>query len=274
MAAVTSAILGAAAIGMQVNQGIQQRNAMRAAQRSADDAMAQARRELSTNRLEGVQIPMEAYQLAQQANVAQQQQALQGLQESDPRALAGGVGKVVAASGATIEDTRQQQAKDIFDYEKMVADQQTTIDQGLGEISLAGVEGAQLAASASEQMAAAAFSGAAQTAAGTARSIYEQSDLYGTNFADGQVKSALDKGLITQGQRVEYADYINSMNKKDFRRMDDKQRIEGFQQVINPYGYDPVTGLGMSLGAGFDSRGVQAPTYSGPTPFPFENLPQ
>ena len=230
MAVVTSAILGAAAIGMQVNQGIQQRNAMREAQRAADDAMAQARRELSTNRLEGVQIPMEAYQLAQQANVAQQQQALQGLQESDPRALAGGVGKVVAASGATIEQTRQQQAKDIFDYEKMVADQQTTIDQGLGEISLAGVEGAQLAAAASEQMAAAAFSGAAETAAGTAQMIYEQSDLYKTNFADGQVKSALDKGIITQGQSVEYAKYISSMDKKDWKNMSADDRMTGFDK--------------------------------------------
>ena len=232
MAAVTAAILGAAAIGMQVNQGIQQRNAMRAAQRAADDSMAQARRELSTNRLEGVQIPMEAYQLAQQANVAQQQQALQGLQESDPRALAGGIGKVVAASGATIEDTRQQQAKDIFDYEKMVADQQTTIDQGLGEISLAGVEGAQLAASASEQMAAAAFSGAATTAAGTAQSIYEQSDLYKTNFADGQVKAALSSGMITQAQTGDYRRYVDLIPKSDFKGFNDQQIASGFQDFL------------------------------------------
>ena len=231
MAAVTSAILGAASIGMQVNQGIQQRNAMREAQRAADDAMAQARRELSTNRLEGVQIPMEAYQLAQQANVAQQQQALQGLQEADPRALAGGVGKVVAASGATIEDTRQQQAKDIFDYEKMVADQQTTIDQGLGEISLAGVEGAQLAASASEQMAAAAFSGAAQTAAGTAQSIYEQSDLYKTNFADRLGKEALNSGLIKQNQAGAYGKWASGhggFTKKFFNDMTLQERVKSF----------------------------------------------
>ena len=233
MAAVTAAVLGAASIGMQVNQGIQQRNAMRAAQRAADDAMAQARRELSTNRLEGVQIPMEAYQLAQQANVAQQQQALQGLQESDPRALAGGVGKVVAASGATIEQTRQQQAKDIFDYEKMVADQQTTIDQGLGEITLAGVEGAQLAASASEQMAAAAFSGAAQTASGTAQSIYEQSDLYKTNAADRLASEALNSGLIKQDQAGAYGKWATGhggFTKKYFNSLTPQERAAAFIQ--------------------------------------------
>ena len=193
--------------------------------------MAQARRELSTNRLEGVQIPMESYQLAQQANVAQQQQALQGLQESDPRALAGGIGKVVAASGATIEDTRQQQAKDIFDYEKMVADQQTVIDQGLGEITLAGVEGAQNAAAASEQMAAAAFSGAAQTAAGTAQSIYEQSDLYKTNFADRLGKEALNSGLIKQNQAGAYGKWASGhggFTKKFFNDMTLQERVKSF----------------------------------------------
>ena len=145
---------------------------------------------------------------------------------------------MVAASGATIEDTRQQQAKDIFDYEKMVADQQTVIDQGLGEITLAGVEGAQNAAAASEQMAAAAFSGAAQTAAGTAQSIYEQSDLYKTSAADRLAKEALNSGLIKQNQAGAYGTWATrhgGFTEEYFNSLTLQQKAEFFIQD-NPGG--------------------------------------
>ncbi len=240
--------LSAISVGANIAQGVQARKQVRAAERAADDALASAKRKLAVDRFEGLQIPMEAYEMAQQAGVAQQKQALTALQEAGPRGLASGVGRVSAAGLQAAEQQRQQMAQDMFALEKLQAEEEAKRDKALASVDFGVVEGAQAAALAAEQQAAAAFSGALQTAAGAGMDLYEASSLYGTDFTGAQVKKALDKGIITQNQVGDYTKYIESISRPELRGMSEAQLAEGFKLALNPYGYDPATGRGMSLG--------------------------
>ena len=181
-------------MGMSIVQGIKANSERRQAERAAEAALNEAKRKLSVNRLEGVQVPLSAYNEAFRTGIAQQQQALAGLSESDPRALAAGVGKVQGAAMAQNEQTRQQMEQAVYDRDVMVANEQARIDYTLGGLSLQEAAGAQQAALQREQEAAAAFTGAVQSAGSIGQSIYEDSDLYG--------KSAEDKKRIREAREA------------------------------------------------------------------------
>ena len=179
-------------MGMSIVQGIKANSERRQADRAAEAALNEAKRKLSVNRLEGVQVPLSAYNEAFRTGIAQQQQVLAGLSESDPRALAAGVGKVQGAAMAQNEQTRQQMEQVVYDRDVMVANEQSNIDLNLAGISLQGAEGAQKAAMQREQEAAAAFSGAVQSAGDIGQGIYENSAFYGNNGTPGQMAKAID----------------------------------------------------------------------------------
>ena len=279
--AIIGTTLSVGSTAFQVAQALDARKAQRSAERAADDALAAAKRKLSIDRFAGLQIPMEGYELEQQANVASRQQALTALQESDPRALAAGVGRVEAVGTQQAEKVRQQMAKDIFELDKIKAEEAMKRDVALSSIDLAAVEGAQMAALAAEQQAASAFTGAAQTAAAAGQSMYEASDLFGKDLYAREVTRAIDAGDINEADRSKYLDYLKKMDKQAVRQgRRDNTLVSGF---TNPYGYNPTTGVGTQFGnpiSGlyFDpatDRGAGMPTYSGPyQAFDYENLPQ
>lgn len=175
--------LGIQALGMgaSIIQGINANKDKRDAERAAEAALNEAKKKLSVNRLEGVQVPLSAYNEAFKTGVAQQQQALAALSESDPRALAAGVGKIQSASVEQDERTRQAMEQAVYNRDVMVANAQQKIDQNLAGISLEEAKGAQQAAMQAEQQAAAAFSGAVSAAGNIGQNIYESSALYGNN---------------------------------------------------------------------------------------------
>jgi hypothetical protein len=164
--------------GMQIAQAAKARRAQRSAERAAEDKAAQARRELSVNRLEGLQIPTSAFEQAAQADIAMQQQALAGLAESDPRALAAGLGKVQAMGTQATETRRQAMEKSLFDYEKMVAAEQQRLDRAKASISLQEAAGAQEARAAAEEQYGQAMTGAIGAIGGAAQTAYQQTQLY------------------------------------------------------------------------------------------------
>ena len=168
--------------------------------RAVEDLTQKAIRQISTNRLAGLQLPLESYRLGAQENIAAQQQMLSALQESDSRSLAAGVGKLATAGTKASEEQRREMEKDIFGLQKATAEQQTVIDTALSDIYLTGAKGAAQAAAASEQQQMAAAEGAIKSLGDVATGIYEQSDLYGeTNLGD-KVNQALKSGLIGQDQ--------------------------------------------------------------------------
>jgi len=233
--------LSAISTGASIIQGIEARKDIRAANRSADDALAAAKRKLSIDRFAALQVPIEAYQMAEDAQVRQQQQALTALTEAGPRALAAGIGKVDLTGLQATEERRQKMAQDMFELDKLKAAEAAKRDVALSSLDLGVVQGAQNAALAAEQQASAAFTGAAQTLAGAGMDVYKASNLYGTDFAGRQAKSALDSGLITQDQVSDYTNFVNAIPNQDFRNLSQEQVMGGFKEYLTKIG-SPLDG--------------------------------
>jgi hypothetical protein len=138
MAGVASIILGSVAAatsltgaGMSFGQAAKQRKAQEKAERESQALMQQARDRMQTRFFEQLRLPTEAYERQFRENTAQQKQSLQALQESDPRTLAAGVGKVAAAGVAGNQLLQEQMSKELFELQKLKADEQRAINQEL-----------------------------------------------------------------------------------------------------------------------------------------------
>jgi len=132
------AILGAAAAAtsltgslMSFGQAAKQKRAQEKAERESQALMQQARDRMQTRFFEQLRLPTEAYERQFRENTAQQKQSLQALQESDPRTLAAGVGKVAAAGVAGNQLLQEQMSKELFELQKLKADEQRAINQEL-----------------------------------------------------------------------------------------------------------------------------------------------
>ena len=176
--------------------------------RAVEDLTQKAIRQISTNQIAGLQLPLESYRLGAQENVAAQQQLLTALQEGDPRQLAGGVGKISTAGTQASEEQRRDMEKGIFDLQKATAEQQGVIDASLSDIYLKGASGAAKAAAESEQQKVAALTGTIKSFGDVATGLYQQSDLYKDTALGDQVNQALSSGLISQDQAGELTTHL------------------------------------------------------------------
>jgi hypothetical protein len=93
--------------------------------------MADARKRAEVNQYEQLSIPTEAYEAEFEANLAADQQAIQALQEADPRSLAAGIGRVGAQQAEEAEKTRIEMGQDIYNLDKLKADSREKIKQQL-----------------------------------------------------------------------------------------------------------------------------------------------
>ena len=91
--------------------------------------MQQARDRMQTRFYEQLQVPMEAYERQFRETTAQQKQALQALQESDPRTLAAGIGKLGAVASSENERIKEAMARDLFNLQKLKAEEQRAINE-------------------------------------------------------------------------------------------------------------------------------------------------
>tara|TARA_R110002167_G_scaffold233626_2_gene438845 strand:+ start:17 stop:790 length:774 start_codon:yes stop_codon:yes gene_type:complete len=180
MAAVTAAVVGIAGAGMNIAQGFQSQKAARKAAKAAADSLEQAKRKIEIRRMEQLQVPLESYQLEQQALVAGQQQAIEGLRESGQRAVQGGLPGLQAQVQAGAEGIRQDQAQAIYDRDKLIVDEQKTADTQLANLDLNSAQGAQMAAAQADERAGAQFTAAAQGLGSTANTLFAGSKLYKT----------------------------------------------------------------------------------------------
>jgi len=135
MAAITSAVVG---IGGGIASSIQgfvgaakQKRAAQAAEKEAKKFIADARRRAGQQVYEALSIPMEAYTQEYEAQLQSDMQALQSLQEADSRALAGAVGKVGAQQTQEAAATRAAMADELFNLEKLKADEDEAVKQQL-----------------------------------------------------------------------------------------------------------------------------------------------
>jgi hypothetical protein len=216
LATAISAGLGLAGSGMSILESINAKRAQRDAERAADAALSRARRELEVNRMEGVQVPIEAYTQAMRAVTAQQMQAVEGLRESGQRAVAGGIGRVGAVSGDIVEKQRLQMDKALADRELLIAQEDARIDKDLANISLGEATGAAAAAQQNQQMAAMQMSSAISGLGSVGKTIYEGSELYQKQKDNDMSKS--DKDLLKKNPGLQSGyDFNKTLRESTFK---------------------------------------------------------
>jgi len=186
-------VLGA---GFQIAQAIDAKKKQRDAERAAKVALSQAKSKLAVNRLEGVQLPLDAYEAAMRETTAQQMQSLEGLREADARSLAAGVGKLQMAGDVATERTRRQMEQAITQREEAIAKEQSRIDQTLATLDLQEAAGAQEAAAQREEQFARGLSGGIAGLGSAVQTLYADSDLY--QGRENELKAAAE--LQKQGE--------------------------------------------------------------------------
>lgn len=169
-------VLGA---GMNIIQGINAKKDQRDAERAAQEYLTEAKRKIEVNRLEEVQVPLDAYGLQTQAMMAGQQQNIEALREAGQRGIQGGLAATQAVTQQGLENQRQEMAQDIYKRDLMIAQEDARIDQQLANLNLQQADAAQIAAAQNEQIAAQSFSGAIKGLGAAAQTAYENSALYG-----------------------------------------------------------------------------------------------
>ena len=126
MAGVASIILGSVAAatsltgaGLSFGQAAKAKKAQEKAERESKVLMQQARDRAQTRFYEQLRLPTEAYERQFRESTAQQKQAIQALQESDPRTLAAGIGKVGAVGVAENQAIQEQMGKELFELQNV-----------------------------------------------------------------------------------------------------------------------------------------------------------
>jgi hypothetical protein len=183
-------VLGA---GFQIAQAIDAKKKQRDAERAAKVALSQAKSKLEVNRLEGVQLPLDAYEAAMRETTAQQMQSLEALREGDARSLAAGVGKLQMAGDIATEKTRRQMEQAITQREEAIAKEQSSIDQTLAGLDLQEAMGAQEAAAQREEQFALGLSSGVAGLGSAVQTLYGDSDLYQSRQNELKAASELQK---------------------------------------------------------------------------------
>ena len=263
MAAATSIIAGGSALlgaGTSIMGGFAAKKAARKAAKAAADALGEAKKKIEIRRMEQLQVPLESYELEQQALIAGQQQAIEGLRESGQRAVQGGLPALQAQVQAGAEGIRQDQAQAIYDREKLIVDEQKTADTMLANLDLSTAQGAQMAAAQAEESAAQQFSAGIQGIAAAGQSAYAQSDLYSSRQGElAGAQSVLDSG----------ADLGGATNARQARRYMQNQGISGANIAgmgVGTRSYSDLVPLQSGLqAAGIQGMGIQPINFSGLT---------
>ena len=184
--------------GFQIAQAIDAKKKQRDAERAAKVALSQAKSKLAVNRLEGVQLPLDAYEAAMRETTAQQMQSLEGLREADARSLAAGVGKLQMAGDIATERTRRQMEQAITQREEAIAKEQSRIDATLATLDLEEAAGAQAEAAQSEEQFARGLSGGIAGLGSAVQTLYGDSDLYQSRQNELKAASKLqEQGKIS-----------------------------------------------------------------------------
>lgn len=135
MAVTTAAVVGiAAGVGSAVkgfSDASKAKNAAAKAEREAKKAMRSARSKAEVDQYAALEVPLDAYEAAFEANLAADRQAVEALQEGDSRQLAAGVGRIGAQQAAEAQQTRMAMGDEMFNLDKMKADSKEAIKQQL-----------------------------------------------------------------------------------------------------------------------------------------------
>jgi len=144
--AIAGTVLAAAGTGLSFAQAGKQNRLRKEAEDEASKALDRAKEILGTNYLEGLSLPKEAYEREREAMLSSGAQALQAAQEGETRGAAATAGRVQMAQQAGQRQIATAQADRLLELEKIGRSEEARLQQGLANVELAGVAGAQQAA--------------------------------------------------------------------------------------------------------------------------------
>ena len=235
MAAVTAAVIGATAAvagtTMSFVQAGQQRDAMRNAERDADEAMQEARKKLEINFYSAQGIKKEPYELEREALLAQGAQAIQAGVESE-RGAAATAGRVQLAQQQGQAGVRTAMGQELTALEnKQLQEQSRLRDVGV-QLDLGEVSGAQLAASNAQQLAAQAEQQGYQGLVNVGQQV--------ANFVPLYNKQSVDAKGYAVTERPTFGKYALSDKVIQQQQQQNQQKLNNFysnpnmNQLMNP----------------------------------------
>lgn len=228
--AVVSALPGLINAGLNYSTMAKQRQIMLDAEKDAEKFISDARDRFSQNAFDELQVPLEAYRQGMREVTAQQNQAVDALQESGARGILGGIGSVQASANKFTQNQQNEMAKDIYQNELLQAQQENRNIQNLAGLDVAEARGAQAAAGAASFKADRAregvYSGLA-SGVGAGLTSYAKGMLgqdAGYEFAD-QI-SALGTGFTNTGNRQSSFNAVSAPPRQNFPTFDPSQYQE------------------------------------------------
>jgi len=122
MAAVTSTLVALGGVGLSAAQAIKANKDMKKASSQYGMAMNQMKQIKETNQFKGVQVPRLGFELAQQGQDQQTQQAIAALQGTGAEGIIGGIGQLVGAGneaylGLAAQANQAQSTRDMAQAE-------------------------------------------------------------------------------------------------------------------------------------------------------------
>jgi|TARA_R100001460_G_scaffold50606_1_gene89058 paraquat-inducible protein B len=220
--------------GLSFGQAAKQKKAQEKAERESMRLMQEARRRLQTRFYEQLQVPTEAYERQFRENTAQQKQSLQALQESDPRTLAAGVGKVQAVGVAQNEKVREQMANDLMRLQEIKAQEMSAINDELVSLDAGEAASQDIRSREANMMSAAAIG---QGVSGVSKGLTTGAEVVPLFF-----KNAIDRKLgkitgkdLKPGNRFYDAQQKYRREQTDMNLRDSFENLKGMEDIVNPY---------------------------------------
>tara|TARA_R100001440_G_scaffold53928_1_gene73756 strand:+ start:326 stop:1159 length:834 start_codon:yes stop_codon:yes gene_type:complete len=234
------ALTGLAGSGLSFGQAAKQKKAQEKAERESMRLMQEARRRLQTRFYEQLQVPTEAYERQFRENTAQQKQSLQALQESDPRTLAAGVGKVQAVGVAQNEKVREQMSEDLMRLQEIKAQEMSAINDELVSLDAGEAASQDIRSREAKMMSAAAIG---QGVSGVSKGLTTGAEVVPLFF-----KNAIDRKLgkikgkdLKPGNRFYDAQQKYRKEQTDMKLRESFENLKGMEdvdlsanRVINP----------------------------------------
>lgn len=181
------------------------------ASRAADEAIAEAKKNLDVNFYDAIGLQKEPYELQREALLAQGAEAVRAGQESE-RGAAATAGRIQMAQNEAQAGIRTQMGQDLLGLEKLSAAEDSRLRDVGAQISMEEAAGAQLARANFENMAGRAETQGMQGLVNAGQSLASSVPLYmkDVSFDMGDIKKGLGIGRAAAAQDAATAQAIQS----------------------------------------------------------------
>lgn len=189
---------------MSFSQASKEKKAIQEAEMAAARALEEAKKKLEVNVFKGLAIAKEPYELEREALISAGAQAIQAGQEAE-RGAAATAGRIQMAQQESQAGVRSQMAEDLFDLEKLTAQEESRLIGERAKLDLAEAEGAQMAAAQAANARQQAISQGASSIGKIATDLASFAKLYSGEDAVDSESSAEKKAARDErkAQRIE-----------------------------------------------------------------------